>query len=104
MTTVNITAALSGVTAHYVFTPQAIEDITSDTGITAPDIIRGWANPEASNSGGIPQSINVALDNAYTWDVDISFRNAPPIVFSGFSPGDGGDLLTLLAEQGWQPL
>ena len=39
---------------------------------------------------------------AYLWDVSVTFRNAPPVVFEGLDVGDGGDLLTLLAAQGWQ--
>lgn len=102
MAVVTVTLALSGVTAHYVFTPNANEDLTGGTGVTAPSIIRGWANPDA-NSDLINTSVSVDLDDSYLWDVNISFRNAPPIVFQGFTPA-AGDLLAQLTSQGWVAL
>lgn len=99
MTVVDVTLTL-GATCHYWLTPRAAED-TSGAGITVPDIVHGWIAPD---DDGTPASITWQLDSAYAWDVTLEMRNAPPVVFSGFEPGSGGDLLTLLAAQGWAPL
>lgn len=101
MTVVNVTSTI-GTTCHYWFTPQAIIDVTgSDLGIVLPDIVNGWTY-ETTDITPIQQSW--ALDNAYIWDVYLTFQGAPPIIFPTFNPGSGGDLLTLLAAQGWVAL
>lgn len=92
MTAVTVTSPI-GATCHYWFSPQAIE--ASSTGVTVPDIIQGWLQPG--------QALSLSLDDAYLWDINMNFRNAPPIVFDGFAPSDG-DLLTLLSAQGWEAL
>jgi hypothetical protein len=48
--------------------------------------------------------LSVELDSNYLWDVYLTFRGAAPVTFEGFNPEAGGDLLTLLAAQGWEPL
>lgn len=101
MTVVQVTSTV-GTTAHYFLVPEAIVDVTgSDLGITLPDIVNGWITEVVDNT---PLQLSLALDNAYLWDLNITFQGAPPIIFSGFNPGAGGDLLTLLYAQGWIPL
>jgi len=99
MSLVTVSATL-GVTCHYWFSPQAVES-PSGSGITAPGIVHGYVTPETA---GTTATLSVELDNAYAWDVRLSLENAPPVEFEGFQPGSGGDLLTLLAAQGWVAL
>lgn len=98
MTAVTVTVSI-GTTAHYVLIPKAVEDATG-LGVTVPDIIYGWTD---KGLDGAPSVLTLALDDQYVYDVDMSFRNAPPIVFKGFRPSDG-DLLTELTAQGWVSL
>jgi hypothetical protein len=99
MSAVTVTSTI-GASCHYWFTPQAIESPTGG-GVTAPAIVHGAIYP---NTDGTPATLSVALDAAYAWDVDLTFKNAPPVTFQGFQPGTGGDLLELLTAQGWVAL
>lgn len=94
-TLVTVTSTI-GATCNYTFMPQANEDVTG-LGVTVPAMIRDVVQPDP----GASKTLSVTLDNRYKWDVDLQLENAAPIVFSGFNPGSGGDLLTLLAAQGW---
>lgn len=99
MAVVTVTSTIAA-TCHYWLTPKAVED-TTGKGISVGDIVHGWVS---QNADGTPATLSLQLDNAYMWDVLMDFRGAPPIVFSGFNPGSGGDFLTLLAAQGWMSL
>lgn len=99
MSVVTVTLTI-GATCHYWLTPQANEDITG-LGVTVPSIVHGSIGP---NSDGTSATLTLALDSSYHWNVALTFRNAPPVYFDGFQPGSGGDLLTLLAAQGWVSL
>jgi hypothetical protein len=96
--TVTITSAVTD-SCHFWFTPKANVSTTGN-GVTVPPIQYGYLFPV----DGTDPMLSVELDPAYTWDIDIRFRNAPPVIFEGFNPGSGGDLLTLLSAQGWIPL
>lgn len=96
MASVNVTMTVR-TTVHYDFTAQALES-TSGQGILVPSPVFGWLGTDAL---GNPQVLTVALDNSYSWTVNIRAKGAPPVYFEGFQPGSGGDLLTLLAAQGW---
>jgi hypothetical protein len=98
MSAVTVTSTV-GATCHYWFTPKAKED-TTGLGVKVPNIVYGWI---AENTDGSPAALSVVLDSDYVWDVELEFRNAPPVVFSGFQPGNG-DLLSLLSAQGWVSL
>lgn len=98
MATVTITSSVTS-SCHFWFTPKAIQSGTGD-GVTVPPIEYGFLFP----TDGTDPELSVDLDPAYVWDIDIRFRNAPPIIFDGFEPGSGGDLLTLLSAQGWVSL
>jgi hypothetical protein len=99
VTAVNVNLVV-GATCHYWIAPEASESV-SGLGVTVPDIVHGWIgeNPDGSSA-----TLTVQLDNSYTWDVNLEFRDAPPVYFDGFEPGNGGDLLTLLTAQGWVQL
>jgi hypothetical protein len=98
VTAVTVTSTIRD-TVNYWFCPKANEDITG-LGVTVPPIIYGWF---AENSDGSASTLTVVLDSSYSWDVELTFPNAPPVIFSGFHPGNG-DLLTQLSAQGWVPL
>lgn len=101
MSIVTVTSTI-GTTCNYWFTPQAIVDVSgSGQGVVLPDIVQGWIYESADNT---PVVLTLQLDNAYLWDVNMTFAGAAPIVFGTFAPGSGGDLLTLLSAQGWVPL
>ncbi len=99
MAVVNVTLT-AGVTVHYWFTPQAIFDVSAGNGVASTGIVSGWS---AWVDGTSEPQLTFELDNAFQWDVSLEFRNAEPITFEGFQPGNGGDLLELLSAQGWTP-
>lgn len=98
MSEVTVTLPIAG-TCNYVVTPNAVEG-TNGQGVVIPDTLRGAVNQSEHETN----TLSLDLDNAFTWDVAITFRGAPPILFEGFQPSNGGDLLTLLSSQGWQSL
>lgn len=75
------------------FIAQAREDITG-LGVSIAAPIIGML---------VTDNLSVDLDSNYVWDVYLRFRGAAPITFTGFNPGVGGDLLELMAAQGWAP-
>lgn len=89
-----------GTPCDYWVSPKAMEGVTG-LGVVAPPIVHGSIAPDAT---GTPVTLTMTLDNGFAWNVALDFRNAPPVYFEGFQPGSGGDLLTLLAAQGWQAL
>lgn len=91
MATITLTVTAQ---CHADFIPQGREDITG-LGVAVADSIIGMV---------VTDTLSVDLDSGYLWDVCLRFRGASPIVFAGFNPEAGGDLLTLLAAQGWLPL
>lgn len=93
MALVTITMTV-GATCDYLFLPQASESLTG-SGVSSPEAVSGYLFL------GAP--LSVQLDASYKWDVSLSFRNASPLSFQGFQPGAGGDLLTLMAAQGYSP-
>ena len=98
MATVTVSSTI-GATCHYWFTPKARED-TNGAGVQVPNIVHGWVDEYE-----VGQTVlSLELDNAYLWDVNMTFQNAPPIVFEGLNVGNGGDLLGMLSAQGWQSL
>lgn len=94
MAVVNVTFT-TNLTCSYWITPEANQDITG-LGVTAPSIVQGYV-PDWDT----PQTVTLALDNGYMWDVRVDFQNSLPVRWLGFNPGSGGDLFTLLAAQGW---
>lgn len=97
--TVQTVTLTVGTTCQYWLTPQAIQDITG-LGVEAADIIQDWA-PVDSSTG--PVTIEFNLDDTFVWDIILTFKNAPPVIFNGYQPVSG-DLLQTLAAQGWTPL
>jgi hypothetical protein len=99
MAVVSVTLTVQA-TCHYWLYPQASVDLTG-LGISLPDIVNGQVIEPADETAS---QLVLELDNSYLWNVDLRFLNAPPILFDGFAPGTGGDLLVLLTAQGWVPL
>jgi len=98
MTVQAVTFKCTG-TAHYWLNPVAIED-TSGAGVEIGHHIEGWIAPWMD----VPDhTMTFELDDTYEWDIAIRFKNAAPVLFSGFKPA-AGDLLELLGTQGWVPL
>jgi hypothetical protein len=91
MATITLTVSAQ---CHADFISQAREDITG-LGVTVADSFIGMV---------VTDTLSVDLDSNYLWDVNLRFRGAAPILFEGFNPGAGGDLLTLLSAQGWVAL
>jgi len=99
MAVVSVTLTVQA-TCHYWVSPQASVSLTGG-GISLPDIVSGQVIEPADETAS---QLVLELDNSYLWNVDLRFLNAAPVVFDGFAPGTGGDLLTLLTAQGWSPL
>jgi hypothetical protein len=99
MAVVNVTLTVQ-TTCHYWVTPQASVS-SSGGGVKLPDIISGYVSEPADQTASV---LALELDNGYLWNVDLRFLGAAPVLFDGFAPGAGGDLLVLLGQQGWQPL
>jgi hypothetical protein len=97
MVTVTIT---SSAFLNYWLTPQGMEDITG-LGIELPQMIHGSSSPGADGSSTLT---SISLNESFAWDVNIELRGVPPIRFEGLRFSAGGDLLELLAAQGWTPL
>lgn len=99
MALVTVTCSV-GTTSHYWLSPRAVLDTASGLGIELPvgGIQHGWVTVALNGS---PTVLSLQLDNSFLYDVRIESRNAPPIFFDGFNPETGGDLLELLAAQGW---
>ena len=99
MAVVGVTLTVQA-TCHYWISPQASVSLTG-SGLSLPDIVSGQAIEPADETAS---DLVLELDNSYLWNVDLRFLNAPPILFDGFAPGQGGDLLELLTQQGWVAL
>ncbi len=98
MAVVNVTLSAAA-TVHYWLQPQANIDLTTGTGVEVPNIVHGWSTQVDTQ---IPE-ITFVLDADFKWDIHLEFRGAAPIDFFGFQPGAGGDLLEMLAAQGYTP-
>lgn len=95
LTTVNVTLT-TNLTCNYFLVAQP--DISvSGSGVLWPFIVQGSVTAPVDNS---VQVVTLALDPTVLWNVDLRFRGAEPVVFSGFSPV-AGDLLQQLSLQGW---
>lgn len=96
---VSVTAQI-GATCHYWFTPEPVWDFTGQ-GVNVLDSQIGWT---AETTDQVAQTVTFNLDDSTLWDVNLSFRGAPPVEFKGLNVSGGGDLFELLNAQGWQPL
>lgn len=87
-----VTFTTSGAAA-WAFIPKAVENVDgfkTETTVVGYDAVGG--------------DQSVTLDDAFPWDVEINFQNAPPVHFQGLSVLGGGNLYTLLSAQGWTSL
>lgn len=92
---VTVTCTIAG-TCHYWLTPQPVQS-TTGAGVLVGDIVHGWIWETTDDT---PTVLSLELDSAYAYDVSMSFRGAPPILFDGFTPANG-DMLEQLTAQGW---
>lgn len=96
MANVTVTLSVAGnVTAHADFLGHAPSSLAASPA-SAADPVFGFANSSQP-------TLTVTLDGSSLYDVQVRFSNAAPIEFHGFNPGSGGDLLALLAAQGYTP-
>lgn len=114
MTAVNVTLTTSA-TTHYWIAPEATITAATANDINVPDTLMGFVSNGAIGNGvygsddnlfsdAWPTTLTFPLDDSVLWDLNITFRGAPPIVFQGLNVSGGGDLITLLEAQGWTPL